>query len=222
MFIHTMKFTDFCKRKFDFNDQTLYDYHSLSLCIIDCVYSLRAKYYSTTVPVVKRYVKHYLKNDMHSNCDKISDLITHIDEEGGPNLFAANILENNQKSGNVLKSEVCLKLAQFLRYLHIETIDDFRNYEAPELLEAVIHSVKGIGDAGTNYLFMLAGDPNRCKPDTHIHRCIKDACGENISDKDCQILFSETVEELKKDYPYLTVAMLDGIIWRKYQGAKHK
>ena len=115
-----------------------------------------------------------------------------------------------------------MNLAKYLRYLHIETMEDFKYFEAPELLEAVIRSVKGMGDAGTNYLFMLAGDPNRCKPDVHIHHCIKDACGEDISNEDCQILFTEAVKILEKDYSGLTVAKLDGIIWRKYQAARHK
>lgn len=218
----TKQFTDFCRRELAFEDSISYEYHSLSLCIIDCVYSLRAQYYSTTVPVVKRYAAHYLENDMLSSCDNVTDLIKHIEESGGPVPFAATVLDNNQKSGHVLKSEVCLNLARYLSYLHIETMDDFRNFESPELLEVVIHSVKGIGDAGTNYLFMLAGDPNRCKPDVHIHHCVRDACGEDVSNEVCQTLFSETVMELEKDYPGLTVAKLDSIIWRKYESAKRK
>lgn len=218
---YTKDFVAFCKREFDLEDQISYDYHSLSLCIIDCVYSLRAQYYSTTVPVVERYTAHYLGNDKHSSKDSVTDLITHIHESGGPIPFAADILKNNQKSGKVLKSEICLNLARYLQYLHIETMDDFRTFEAPELLEIVIRSVKGMGDAGTNYLFMLAGDPDRCKPDVHIHHCVRDACGKDISNDNCQLLFREAVSELVKDYPWLTVAKLDGIIWRKYQTKRH-
>lgn len=217
MFKYTKQFIDYCRRELEFDDQITYEYRSLSVCIIDCVYSLRAKYFSTTVPVVNRYVEYYLENDKLSPNDTVTELINHILEAGGPDSFAANVLKNNQKSGRILKSEVCLKLAQYLRYLHIETLDDFRFFEAPELLETVVRSVKGMGDAGTNYLFMLAGDPNRCKPDVHIHHCVKDACGEDISNENCQILFSEAVAELVKEHPGLTVAKLDGIIWRKYQ-----
>ena len=85
------------------------------------------------------------------------------------------------------------------------------------LLENVIKTVKGIGSAGLNYLFMLAGDPNRCKPDVHIHHCVRDALGKDISDFECQELFTAAVAILKKDYPSLTVRKLDGIIWEKYQ-----
>jgi hypothetical protein len=53
--------------------------------------------------------------------------------------------------------------------------------------------------------------------DVHIHYCIRDACGRDISDPECQALLSNAVAELRTDYPYLTVALLDSIIWQKYQ-----
>ena len=89
--------------------------------------------------------------------------------------------------------------------------------------KTAIQSVKGIGPAGLNYLFMLAGDPDRCKPDVHIHRFIYDAIGVNVSDEQCQILLTDVVKLLKYEYPNLTVRSLDSIIWNKYQiGNKKK
>ena len=217
MSIYIQRFIDFCRKELSFDKQINYEYQSLSVCIIDCVYSLRAQYYSTTVPVVNRYVSRYMSNNIQSSNDRISDFIQHVQDEGGPVLFASNILQNNQRIGHVLKSEVCLKLAKYLRCLRIETIDDFKRFEYPDLLEVVIRSVKGMGDAGTNYLFMLAGDQGRCKPDVHIHHCVIDACGEDIRNEEIQVLFTSAVKELKKDYSWLSVAKLDGIIWRKYQ-----
>ena len=58
--------------------------------------------------------------------------------------------------------------------------------------------MKGISDAGVNYLFMPAGDPNRVKPDVHIHQSIVDACGRDVSNEECQALFTEAVELLNK------------------------
>ena len=191
-----------------------------SLSVSWIAFILCAQYYSTTVPVVERYANRYMNNNRFSEGDTVSKLFANIKDAGGPAPFAKNILKNNQVSGHVLKSEVCLQLARYLRLLHIETIDDFRDFEAPELLEIVIRSVKGMGDAGVNYLFMLAGDPNRCKPDVHFHHCIFDACGEDVSNEECQVLLTEAVCELKKKYPDLTVAKLDGIIWRKYQAMR--
>ena len=150
MYKHTTQFVDFCIRELEFDKQMSYDYQSLSICIIDCVYSLRAFYYNSTIPVVNRYAARYLDGNANAATESVSDLIQHIQEAGGPAPFAANILKNNQLSGRVLKAEVCLNLAKYLKYLHVETMEDFKRCEFPELLETVIHSVKGMGDAGTN------------------------------------------------------------------------
>ena len=214
------QFAEYCERNFNLEDGENYSYQSLSVCIIDCVYSLRAKYYSVTVPIVDRYAALYLNGNKNNPGDTVSSLLQHIEEKGGAQKFADEVLKNHQKLGGknkIPKENICYQLARYLNYLHIDTIEDFQNFESPELLEIVIRAVRGIGDAGTNYLFMLAGDPNRCKPDVHIHRCIKDACGCYVSNEECQIIFSEAVNRLNGKYPDLTVRNLDGIIWRKYQ-----
>lgn len=213
-------FLEYCETHFNLAEQEREQYRSLSVCIIDCVYSLRTKYYSTTVPIVDRYAARYMCGDKNRQGDTVSMLLRRIDENGGPEGFAENVLKNHQKLGGksgIPKENVCFQLAHYLKELHIDTLEDFQNYGSQELLEIVVRAVKGLGDAGVNYLFMLAGDPNRCKPDVHIHRCICDACGFDISNEDCQILFQETVQQLKKKYPSLTVRSLDGIIWRNYQ-----
>ena len=214
------QFAEYCERNFNLEDGENYSYQSLSVCIIDCVYSLRARYNHVTVPIINRYAEAYMNGDSSNPGDTVTMLLQHIDENGGPKKFADNVLHNCQKLGGkaaIPKEDVCFQLAQYLRCLHIDTIEDFRNFESQELLEVVIRSVKGMGDAGMNYLFMLAGDPNRCKPDIHIHRCIKDACGCDLSNEECQKLFTDTVYCLNRKYPNLTVRNLDGIIWRKYQ-----
>lgn len=207
----------YCEKNLNLHAALGYHYESLSTCILDCVYSLRA-HYPTTVHVVDRYAEAYMHGDRHESGDTVSMLLANMDAAGGAAAFADRVLKNRQKSGGMLKSEVCYKLAAYLRAMHIETIEDFRGFESQELLEIVIRSVKGIGDAGVNYLFMLAGDPNRCKPDVHIHRCIRDACGQDVSNDDCQTLMRQAVGILQEHYPVLTVRVLDNIIWNKYSG----
>ena len=214
------QFALYCEHHFNLNNDISYHYNSLPICIIDCIYSLRAKYYATTSPIVQRYAVQYMNGDIYNPSDTISQFLAHIDELGGPLEFANQVLCNHQQLGgknHIPKEVVCYQLAQYLKYLHIETLEDFQNFESQELLEVVIRSVKGLGDAGVNYLFMLAGDSERCKPDVHIHRCIKDACGSNISNEECQILFTDAVQLLHHKYPSLTVRNLDNIIWREYQ-----
>ncbi|MEA4822261.1 MAG: hypothetical protein VB122_08575 [Erysipelotrichales bacterium] len=212
------KIVDFCKLNLDLNSVEYAEpYLSLNVCIIDCVYSLRAKYFQVTVPIVNRYAERFMSGNKLASGYTLNDLMNHIEKSGGTQAFASDILKNNQKLSGRLKSDICYELARKLRLLKIETIEDFNNFENTEILEITISSVKGIGPAGLNYLFMLAGDPDRCKPDVHIHRFIYDAIGENVTDEECQTLLTSAVKILKKEYRNITVRTLDSIIWNKYQ-----
>ena len=216
------QFANYCESTFELSTQSDYAYRSLSVCILDCVYSLRAKYYAVTLPIVERYAAAYMDRDSHASGDTVSMLLNRMDDVGHK-AFADHVLRNQQKLGGkkqIPKEEVCYQLARYLRDLHIETIEDFQSFESQEILEIVIRAVNGLGDAGVNYLFMLAGDPDRCKPDVHIHHCIRDACGYDVSNEECQILFTDAVTMLKNKYPNLTVRGLDGIIWREYQSGR--
>lgn len=209
------KFIDYCKNNFELKKTGGYEYKSMSVCILECIYSLRAKTESTA-NVVKRYANAYLNGDVNRSGDTVTNLLTNIQAIGGSEEFKKQILKNEQKCGGknpIPKEQTCYQLAQYLSYLHIDTMEDFRNYEHQDFLETVIRSVPGIGEAGMQYLFMLTGDENRCKPDVWIHRCIKKACGQDVSDVDCQTLFKEAVAELKMEYPNLTMRGLDSIIW---------
>ncbi len=211
------QFVLFCKENIKITDSNI-QYQSLPICIIDCVYSLRTKYNSVTIPIVHRYAKKFLGADISNSDDTISNFIDHLNAVGLSH-FADKIVCNHQVLGGkakIPKENVCLKIATYLKCLNIETLDDFRNYAYPELLEIVLRGVKGLGDAGVNYLFMLAGDKNRCKPDVHIHRSIKDACGCDVSNIECQLIYTEAVSILKNDYPNLTVRDLDYAVWSHY------
>lgn len=212
----TEDFIKYCESNFHFDNEQTIKYQSLPICIVDCVYSLRTQYYRVTVPIVERYAAYYLNGDKFSADDTISRFVSNL-ERDGLHFFADDVVKNHQFLGGVPKAEVCYRLAQYLECLNIETIEDFQNFKSQELLNIVICAVKGIGDAGANYLFMLAGDENRCKPDVHIHHCIADACGSDVSNEECQIIFTEAVKKLRKQYPYLTVRKLDGVVWKEYQ-----
>ena len=217
----TDKFVEYCEQELDFEKSMVYGYKSLSVCVIDCVYSLRANY-KGTIQVVDRYAEYFMAGNKYSSGDTVSMLIEHIDGVGGTAKFA-DLLKNHQKIGGKIqipKAEVCYQLAKYLKFLHIDTIEEFRQFESTELLEIVIRAVKGMGNAGVNYLFMLPGDSDRCKPDVHLHHCITDACGCDMSDEECQILLTDAVNMLHSKYPDMTVRALDGVIWNKYRDMK--
>lgn len=212
-------FAHFCRENINFNSDTeVYRYRSLSACILDCVYSLRAKYFSVTVPVVDRYAKKYMKGDRFALGDSLDDFIRHI-EEYGCEKFAADLLKNKQRLSGRLKSEVCYDLSKSLLNLGVHTIEDFQRIQESEgdRLRSCIHAVKGIGEAAESYLYMLAGDPNRCKPDVHLLQSMKDAYGCAVEVKYCQEIMEKAVSILRAQYPSLTVRGLDALIWEKYR-----
>lgn len=71
-------------------------YQSLPICVLDCVYSLRTKYYAVTVPVLQRYADTYMGGNLYAGQDTLSDFITHIKEFSDCSEFAKTVLKNNQ------------------------------------------------------------------------------------------------------------------------------
>ena len=48
----TDQFVDYCRETLILTESESYNYHSLPVCIVACVYSLRAKYYNVTIPML--------------------------------------------------------------------------------------------------------------------------------------------------------------------------
>lgn len=218
------KIVQYSKEILDIQDSsTPPEYRSLSVCLIESVYSLRAKYYSVVLLIVERYADKYLCGDKYAAGDSLEDFMQHVMQAGGCECFADTILGNHQKLSGRNKTEICYEIADKLsRLLGINTLEDFQSYDKPELLDIVLRSVKGFGDAGINYLYMLAGDSSRCKPDVHIHHFIRDAIDEDVSNEECQLLLQKAVEALHTEFPELTVRMFDYLIWKEYQIGSEK
>lgn len=67
-------------------------YQSLPICILDCVYSLRAKYFAVTVPVLQRYANTYMEGNLYAPQDTLSDFIAHVKEFDNCAAFARVVL----------------------------------------------------------------------------------------------------------------------------------
>jgi hypothetical protein len=214
---HILKFATFAEQNLDLNNLPYIEpFKSLSMIVVNCIYSLRANYRTITMPVIQRYADKFLDGDVLKGGETLSDLMNNIDNNGGYVLFAHNIFKNKQVIGGDLKSLVCYNLASKLLSIGINTLKDFKNYKDISNLEKTILSVKGVGPAAMNYLFMTAGDNSRVKADVHIYRFIDAAIGITLTSEEVQTLFSEAVEILKPKYPKLTVTLLDSAIWQKY------
>ena len=76
------QFAKYCEANFDLTTQSEYGYQSFSLCILDCVYSLRTKHYAVTIPIVERYVNAYMGGNASASGDTVSLLMNRMDEKG--------------------------------------------------------------------------------------------------------------------------------------------
>ena len=104
-----MQFAQHCESSFDLTTQSEYGYQSLSVCILDCIYSLRAKYYAVTIPIVERYANLYMNGDSQAPGDTVSMLLQRMDEIAHQT-FVEKVVQNHQKLGGrtqIPKEDVC-------------------------------------------------------------------------------------------------------------------
>ena len=196
-------------------------YHSLPICILDDIFSLQSHYETIALPTVKRFAEHYLNGDLYTGDYSIDQFIDDI-EKDGLDYVMETVLKNRQVVGKRRKINVCYDLAKLFKKLNIQTMEDFANYENPKFLEYSMRYIQGVGNAAVDYLFMMAGDNNRVKPDIHIHHCIRDAIGHDVTDEQCQILFREVSNEIVAKLPYATPRYLDGLVWQHYSKFREK
>lgn len=125
-----------CDELFDLEHFELpeeYSYASLPLCVIDCIFSIGARYSSTSNTVI-RYCNYYklkrLQNEDTTECKQhtISELKNNI-ESLGSEKFAKSVLNNCQRTSTVngiLKSEAVLQWAKILENYDIQHIQDIK------------------------------------------------------------------------------------------------
>ena len=89
------QFSQYCESTFDLTSQSEYGYQSLSVCLLDCVYSLRARYYDVTIPIVQRYAAKYMNGNPHADGDTVSNLLDRMDNMGH-DVFSEKLLMNHQ------------------------------------------------------------------------------------------------------------------------------
>lgn len=195
-------------------------YNSLDLCVIDAVFSIGVKYGSVKT-VVARY-KNYIENtypSLNERSRTVSESISIFESYQSIQEFAKNILNQQRTStrNGILKAEAVLEILKVLEKHGIETIECFRNMDPVEqnALDTAILSVRGQGSGiMLKYLYMLAGNDNICKPDRMLHRFVASISGRKMSDDELQLVLAEACEILKKEFPSLTVRILDNQIWQ--------
>lgn len=224
LFEDSQKLAVECAKKLDWHLKLgkEYAYSSLVFCIIDAVFSIGV-HYSSVEKVVNNYACYYHLTKYNTEEVKpnhtISDFIKNYENIGDVNRFAYEVLCNSQKTSSIngiTKAEACYLVAKIFQKYGIETISDFQSItlEKEEKLSKEIISVKGQGSGiMLEYLFMLAGDENRCKPDRHLIGFVYDVLGKDYTYAEIPELIYAAHGILKNTHPDLTVRHLDYLIW---------
>lgn len=221
-----------CIKNLDLKSAKLGDefyYENLTFCLIDAVFSMGIRY-KIVQNAITRYKNYISEKGFNFNEHKISDFIEIVNsipckEDEKCLLFSEKVLTKNRTSprNGILKTQACYYIAQILVKYHIETKEQF-NSMPKDIMESVkkeISNVKGQSSGiMLEYLYMLAGNDNMCKPDRHLHKFVETATGEKEDNNTIQILMENVTNLLKKDYPNFTVKLLDYEIWN-FQKKNH-
>jgi hypothetical protein len=197
---------------------------SLPLCIVDSVFSIRAKY-TGVVRVVNRWcesqepcwvreISFKPTNDIGPTVRDFVDILDRRLKDGSTyeNLFR-NRARTSSRSG-ILKAKAVHLFASALLDSGINTFGDLRDRSKLEAAETGLRKIPG---QRTGYFLMLAGEDDYVKPDTHLRRFVNDALCIDwkhlASEKRAEELVREAARRFAKDYGGLTAAGLDYAIW---------
>jgi hypothetical protein len=201
---------------------------SLPLCIIDSVFSIRAKY-----PGVVRVVNRWRKSQDPPWQGKISskpagdagptvrEFLDIIDLRLSRGLTYAQLFGNLQRTSarsGILKAEAAHLFAKALLDSGINTFADVRDRTKLEAAEKRVKAIRGQGSGITfKYLLMQAGEDDYVKADTHLRRFVSDALCVDwkrlVSSERTEELVREAAGRIKRDHPKLTPVGLDFAIW---------
>lgn len=167
-----------------------YHYAHSSLCLIDAVYSINAKYQSVRRNSGEGVIGSYCRageleafDSSKTGEDTLLSLRTRLADRG-PELFAKDVLKNKSR-GNVggrvtsLKSEILAQLADWLTRQGVDGLESLQKWSLQSDPDRTAFALKaegiwGIGSTTLKYLMMLAGDVNQIKPDRHIKAFVSD------------------------------------------------
>ncbi len=205
-----------------YSKERLCPYKSLSIIILDCVYSLNARY-SCALNVIDRYLLECDNQDKYAEEHTLLELQNRIEEYDVK--YFEDRVGNHQYVGGEEKAKVCRELAKLVALKGIDTPKGLISYKDITQLETEIKQIKGIGQAACDYLFMLSGDLNRCKVDVHIRDYVENDCHiKGLKDREYREMFVKAAEILKEKHGYieLTACGLDRLIWEYKSGAENK
>lgn len=151
---------------------------SLALCALNSAYSLQRK-----SVVVARLLARYRALRPSADTDSGLDLIQAMDDAGGPETFARDVLNNNsplpgtRRLRTVGIYEALTRLAA--PDVAVATAAQLRDAAEDPAAKKAWQSVSGLGPMSWSYLLMNAGVENEIKPDVMVQRYLTRVLGED-------------------------------------------
>jgi len=205
-----------------------YAYASITLAIIDAVYSIGVNY-SGVRKTVGRYCETFGLNRFRPRRDclpppkeqeSVSQLCAHFEERGSDRM-AGEVFANRQRTSarnGILKAEAVWWFAQALRQEGIEYLQDVPPIPNGGLDDA-IRAIPGQGSGiSLRYFRMLIGAEDFIKPDRMILRFIDDATGLRTSAVRAPLLLLHVTDHLRATNPNITPRLLDHALWEYQRG----
>lgn len=213
-------------------------YSSLPLCALDAVFSIRASYEKIVNPLIDRVCKEL---DLARAADNpleipgeeqlsVSDFMQRLTEhyqlskDAAPaqnGEILAEKINNRQRTSTrngILKAEAFLRYLDVFRNNHIESYQDLNNPENQPAVEQALRKIPG-QNVAVDYFFMLAGERNLVKVDTHLRRYVDAAVGKNLTNEAIINLFREAAAHYQKNgCSDMTPRHLDHIVWSWQKG----
>jgi hypothetical protein len=198
-------------------------YPHLGLAIVDAVFSLRANYDSTVVPILRRYCSRAETISWEERFDET------VPEHGTPALLQVlgpmsssdrcELLNRQVAPGtSKRKAEVVVEVALVLAELGIDGHQDLASsVRESKVAERAVLSIAGIGPAAWRYLLNLSRI-ERSKPDTMVERWIGKVTTTKPSQEEAARALEAAVDALQLEGVDVTVRAIDHLVWRAASG----
>lgn len=208
-----------------------YYYQSLTLCVINAVFSINARY-TAVQNVVQRYSEAYGLRRVRPDWtrlpatdeqESVAELCKKCAELEAERL-ADTVFRNRQRTsarGGILKADAVCRFAAALATHGINYLQDVPRAMASEALERDIRAIPGQRSGlSLTYLWMLAGSDDLIKPDRMILRFLGRALGRAVEPAEAQGLLAGATALLKSAHPHLTPRLLDYEVWKVESGTE--
>ena len=199
-------------------------YSCVGLCAFDAVFSIRSNYNSVVSPLIDNFctlleIPRHAPNPHAIPCAEeqvtISNLCAKLKDYTPESL--ANAIHNHQRTSSrsgILKTDAFLQYLDVFQRFKVNTYQDVnRLADENPAFEQALRNIKG-QNVAVDYFFMLAGDEDGVKVDTHLRNFVRDAVGRDLEPEQIKTLFREAVVHYRQNgYPDMTARHLDHIVW---------